>query len=239
MHTAALDAEPIRLRPIAPVWHTVLLVAYFLGLALAGAAFQASSGANGHVSGPSPPHLLLYLTLLGGEWALVLYLWRGGLRRTGTPMRELIGARWGSTRSVARGIALGAGLWVAWALVSFVWDRLLGAGDAASIESFLPTRAVEYLVWTLLSLSAGFCEELLFRGYLMRQFTSWTRRPWLGIVLQAALFGISHGYQGAVACAKIALFGLVFGWMAHWRRDLQPGMIAHSITDIVGGIFRI
>jgi membrane protease YdiL (CAAX protease family) len=38
---------------------------------------------------------------------------------------------------------------------------------------------------------------------------------------------------------KIALFGLVFGLFAIWRRSLRPGMIAHALTDIVGGIFRI
>lgn len=239
MHTVPLDAPPVRLRPVAPAWHTGLLVAYFLGLAVAGGVFQGASGTREAAPGIGTPHVPLYLTLLAGEWALVLYLWRAGLQRTGTPLRNLIGGRGGSAGNVVRVLALGVGVWVTWAVISMLLDRLLGANRVTSIDSFLPTRAAEYLAWALLSLSAGFCEELLFRGYLLRQFTAWTRRPWLGIVLQAAVFGISHGYQGLGACARITLFGLVFGWIAHWRRDLRPGMMAHALTDIVGGIFRI
>jgi len=80
---------------------------------------------------------------------------------------------------------------------------------------------------------------VVFRGYFQQQFEAWTRSPSIALLLQAALFAVSHGYQGARACAKIAVFGVLFGLVALWRGSLRPGMIAHALTDIVGGIARI
>jgi membrane protease YdiL (CAAX protease family) len=57
------------------------------------------------------------------------------------------------------------------------------------------------------------------------------------VCLQALLFGVSHGYQGVDACARIALFGLLFGLIAIWRRNLRAGVVAHAWTDIAAGLF--
>ena len=239
MSTLALTPRPPGLRPVAPTWHTLLLIAFFLGLTLAGAVFQRSVSSHATVAKEAPALAPLYLSLFLGELALVFYVWKGGLRRSGTSVRELIGGRWGSPADVLRDLALAAAMWGAWTLVPMAWGRLFGADHATTIEGYLPTRGFEYLLWILVSLGAGFCEELVFRGYLMRQFSAWTRSPWTGLLLQSALFGVSHGYQGLAACMRIAVFGLIFGLLAIWRRSLRPGMIAHALTDIMGGIFRI
>ncbi len=131
------------------------------------------------------------------------------------------------------------GLWLVWAIVEKGLDRLFGPEHTASIRTFLPQRAVEIVLWVAVSISAGFCEELIFRGYFQRQFEVFTHSKWIALFLQAALFGISHGYQGLEACAKIALLGLLYGLLALWRRSLRPGMIAHAGTDILSGIFGI
>jgi hypothetical protein len=229
-HPAAHD-------PVAPWWHTALLAALFLGLAAAGALFQKAAVAHPGVA--EPAHVIpVYLSLLLAEWGLVLYVWRGGLRKSGTTLRELVGGRWASWRDVARDAGLALVLGAGARLVMSAMERLLGHGHAASIGGFLPRHAAEVALWVLLSLTAGFVEELVFRGYFQRQFEAWTRSRWVALVLQSALFGVSHGYQGVLACAKIAVFGALFGLMALWRRSLRPGMIAHALTDIVGGIAR-
>jgi membrane protease YdiL (CAAX protease family) len=102
----------------------------------------------------------------------------------------------------------------------------------------LPRGPLETALWIPLSLSAGFCEELIFRGELQRLLTARTRSPWTGLLLQALVFGGLHLYEGAAACVRIACFGLLFGLVALWRRTLVPGMIAHAATDIVSGLFQ-
>jgi len=56
---------------------------------------------------------------------------------------------------------------------------------------------------------------------------------------KALLFGASHGYQGAAACAKITILGALYGSLAPWRKGLRPGMMAHAGSDILSGTFRI
>jgi uncharacterized protein len=225
-------------RLIAPAWHTGLLVAIFAGLALSGALFQHQAGADPRMLQQHTNMVPLYLSLLAMEWALFLYV-RKGVRLTGFSLRELVGGQWTSARSVVVDLSLAIGLWVLWTLIQLIWDRAAGPSHAASIQTLLPQGGVEQVLWVAVSVSAGVCEEIAFRGYFQRQFAALTHSRWIALVLQAALFGISHGYQGIEACAKIALFGLLFGALALWRGSLRPGMAAHAWGDIASGIFGI
>lgn len=226
-------------KPVAPRWHTALLVALFLGLMLGGACFQrAARSQPGRLL--DRPHLVpLYLSLIAMEWGLLLYVWKGGLRRSGTKLRELIGGRWRSVKDLVVDAGLAFGLWTVWMMVEKGWVRWLGPAHAASIQTFLPQRGVEILLWVGVSISAGISEEVVFRGYFQRQFEVFTGSKWMALCLQAALFGISHGYQGLDACARITVFGALYGSLALWRGSLRPGMIAHAGSDILSGIFGI
>jgi membrane protease YdiL (CAAX protease family) len=241
MATIAVVPQIESLKPklIAPRWHAALLVALFLGLTIGGAFFQREARSQPGTLPPHPQVLPLYLSLIAMEWGLFLYVWKGGLRRTGTKLSELIGGHWRTPKDVAVDASLALGLWVAWMLVEKGWARFFGPSNAASVQTFLPRRAGEILLWIGVSISAGICEELVFRGYFQKQFEVFTRGKWIALVLQAVLFGISHGYQGVEACVKIAIFGALFGLLALWRGSLRPGMIAHSGSDILSGIFGI
>jgi membrane protease YdiL (CAAX protease family) len=224
---------------VAPRWHTVLLVALFLALTLGGALFQRQAQSQPARLLQHPQVVPLYLSLIAMEWGLFFYVWKGGLRRSGTKLRELIGGRWRSPKDVAIDASLALGLWTVWMIVEKGWDRWFGPAHAASIQAFLPRRGVEILLWVGVSISAGICEEVVFRGYFQRQFEVFTRSKWIAVFLQAALFGISHGYQGWEGCVKIAIFGALYGSFALWRGSLRPGMIAHAGSDILSGIFGI
>jgi membrane protease YdiL (CAAX protease family) len=102
------------------------------------------------------------------------------------------------------------------------------------VGSLLPKRALEAAVWILVALSAGFCEELVFRGYFQRQFHAFTGSLPAAIALQAFVFGFAHFYEGTWAVTKIVLYGGLFGALAAWRRSLRPGMIAHAWSDLYG-----
>lgn len=224
---------------IAPRWHTVLFIALFLALTLGGALFQRARRSQPGRLLQHPNVVPLYLSLIGMEWGLFFYVWKGGLRRTGTKLRELIGGRWRGPKDVAVDAGLALGLWTVWMIVEKGWDRWFGPAHAASIQTFLPRQADEILLWVGVSISAGICEEVVFRGYFQRQFEVFTRSKWIALFLQAALFGISHGYQGVEACVKIAIFGALYGLLVLWRKSLRPGMIAHAGSDILSGIFGI
>src|ERR1700680_2068976 len=224
---------------VAPRWHTAALVALFLALTLGGAFFQRRARANPGTLQQHPQVALLYVSLIAMEWGLFVYVWKGGLRRTGTKLSELIGRRWTSAKDVLVDVALAVGLWGVWMLFQITWDRWLGPEHAASIQTFLPRRALEIVLWIGVSISAGICEEFVFRGYFQKQFEALTHRVWVTLFLQAVLFGISHGYQGIEACVKIAVFGVLYGFLALLRHRPGPGMMAHAGSDILSGIFGI
>jgi membrane protease YdiL (CAAX protease family) len=224
---------------VAPRWHTALLVALFLTLTLGGAFFQREVRSQPGKMLQHPNVVPLYLCLLAMEWGLFFYMWKGGLRRSGTKLSNLIGGRWRSLTDVAIDATLALGLWTVWMIVEKGWEHWLGPEHAASIQTFLPRRGTEILLWVGVSVSAGICEEVVFRGYFQRQFEVFTGSKSIALFLQAALFGISHGYQGVEACVKIAIFGALYGLLALWRGSLRPGMIAHAGSDILSGIFGI
>ena len=225
-------------RLIAPLWHTGLLVAIFAGLALSGALFQHRATVDPQMLQQHTNMVPLYLSLLAMEWALFLFV-RKGIYAAGFPLRQLVGGGWASARAVVVDFSLALAIWALWSLVQLIWDHWSGPSHAASIQVLLPQGALEKVLWIAVSISAGVCEELAFRGYFQRQFAAITRSRATALLLQAALFGISHGYQGIEACARIAVFGLLFGGLALWRRNLRPGMVAHAWGDIASGIFGI
>jgi membrane protease YdiL (CAAX protease family) len=216
-----------------------LFVALFLALTLGGAFFQREARSEPGRILQHPNVVPLYLSLIAMEWGLFFYVWKGGLHRSGMKLRDLIGGRWQSLKDVAIDAILALGIWTVWMIIEKGWEHWFGPEHAASIQTFLPRRGVEILLWVALSISAGICEEVVFRGYFQRQFEAFTRSKWIALFLQAVLFGISHGYQGVQACVKIATFGALFGLLALWRGSLRPGIIAHTGSDILSGIFRI
>ena len=87
-----------------------------------------------------------------------------------------------------------------------------------------------------LALTAGFCEEIIFRGYLQKQFAAASGMASIGILAQGVLFGAAHGYQGTKLMFTIGVYGALFGILAAWRKSLRPGMMAHFLQDFISGL---
>ena len=115
--------------------------------------------------------------------------------------------------------------------------RLLRLGSGRAVAGFmLPRTPLEIALWVVLSITAGICEETIFRGYLQRQFIGWTHSTVVGVVVSGAIFGAAHIYGGGKRAVVIAVYGMLFGSLAAWRRSLKPGMMAHAWQDLVSGI---
>jgi len=230
--SAAVLSPPTH--PVEPRRPVYVLVAVCCVTALVGWLVQHR--AHGGALVPPANRVPLYLSTLALEGGLVLYVVRAGLR--GRPLQELIGGRWRSALDVLRDVVLAALAWVAWGFLERGLAWLGGHAATPAVGSILPTRPIEIALWIVLSLAAGFTEELVFRGYLMRELSAMTRSRPAGLVLQAVLFGIAHGYQGVAAMLRITLIGLGFGLLAFRLRSLRAAMLAHAWTDIAAGLLR-
>jgi hypothetical protein len=145
----------------------------------------------------------------------------------------LVSGRWQTVGSFFRDLGLAVGfLIVVVPLVGIIAYLLGGDPDMANI---IPKTVFELMLWLGLAATAGFCEELIFRGYLTHQFRAWTGNLIFAILLQGGLFRLAHGYYGRVTVA-ITLQGWLLGLLAYWRKSLRPGMLAHGLQDGIGGI---
>lgn len=103
--------------------------------------------------------------------------------------------------------------------------------------SFIPSRALQWLAVVVSAISAGICEEILFRGYLQRPIEQ--RRGAAIAILISSLFFMSLHFTKAWATLAMVLIvfgaGLLLGLLAWSSQSLIPGMIGHILMDI--GLF--
>ena len=225
------SARSIR-QAIAPWWHTALLIAPLLGFSLLGSLRPARQAFHQH-------HVSQYLATLAWEWILAaLVIW--GIRMRGVPLRQLLGERRPAWRHWKDDFVLATAFWVASMIILVAVGALFKIAHLSTPQRALaqlaPQNGLELLLWILLSISAGICEELTFRGYLLQQFASIGRKLWIGVVISSLLFGVAHGYEGASGMIAITIYGALFCMLTITRGSLRPGMMAHAWQDIFSGI---
>ena len=217
--------------PVAGPIHTILVLAI-----LAAWAFWGKILADHLSAAANPSRVRFYLLTLLFEWFLFLFVVLG-VRLSGASVLPVLGDHWHSSRQVFRDIGIAAGFWVVSAALLILLGWLLRiAALGRNMNFILPRGAAEISLWIALSVTAGICEETVFRGYLQRQFIFLTNSAPAGILLAAAAFGAAHAYQGFRMVILIALYGAMFGVLAHWRASVRPGMIAHAWQDSLSGV---
>jgi membrane protease YdiL (CAAX protease family) len=183
---------------------------------------------------PQSNRVFLYVGTIVLEWLVTGYV-LFGVRSHHTSLLEVIGAKWNGARDVFRDVGVALAFWVAALVVLGIVSHILHV-SRQNIRFLAPQTSFELVLWIALSVTAGFCEETLFRGYLQKQFIAWTHSVHVGIFLSAITFGAGHLYQGAKSAVVITVFGLLFGILAQWRRSMRPGMLAHAWQDTLSGL---
>lgn len=228
----ANEIERSAYRPIAPWWHTALLAGLLLGFSLQGSIHPTHRALSQH-------HVMQYLLTLGWEWLLAgIVLW--GIRLRSIPLRQLLGTRRPTLRDWQSDFALAAAFWIAasamLAALGILFKLAHFSTPEKTISQLAPQNAPQLFLWIVLSISAGICEELVFRGYLLQQFSAVSRRLYVGVLVSSLIFGVAHGYEGASGMIAITIYGALFCLLAIRRRSLRAGMMAHAWHDIFSGI---
>lgn len=182
-------------------------------------------------SGEANVRLQFYRATILSQWILAAYvlgIWFG------RPWRWLL---MGGSSPLRLGIGLAAALGVA---VLLGRQRVQALKSEEAIDSarrqlqyaapVLPHTPAESRLFHFVSVTAGICEELLFRGFLYWYLAVWTG-PLAAVILSSLIFGLGHVYLGVGHVPKTTLAGLFFACVAVGSGALWPAMLIHAAMD--------
>ena len=178
-------------------------------------------GRSGH-DGPPPPEVIRSAVILmaaPGLWIAVGLVWC--MHRRNYAFGELVATHTTGLRTDCMwGLALGL-LWVAaYGLAGVAPFRdmfTLAAGKLASIPA---------------SVSAGVCEEFLFRGFVFFVITRAGGTVAHRLVWSSLAFALAHGAWGPWGMLWTTGLGLSFGAVRHLRGGVWPALTAHTVLNL-------
>ena len=80
-------------------------------------------------------------------------------------------------------------------------------------------------------LLAPVCEELVFRGAVLRALLRWTPRHWIAIAFSALFFALIHANPAQMPHAF--LIGLLLGWLYYRTDSIVPGIVYHWVNNSI------
>lgn len=178
------------------------------------------------------PIFLVYIPTMVIQWIIFglvyLTLWREGtgLRGIGLKRIRSIDFFWAIAFVLASNVILAG---VAYIL------KIFGLEIPLELELILPKTPAEKILWALLAITAGFCEETIFRGYLITRLKLYAKtKTWiLPVILASLSFGSGHAYQGWGGLILITTYGAMFALLFLHTGTLWPVILAHFLQDFM------
>ena len=111
--------------------------------------------------------------------------------------------------------------------------KLVNLEIPGEVGLILPTNGTERILWVILAITAGICEEAAFRGYLITRIKIFGKtNSWiLPVILASLAFGSGHAYQGIGGFILISIYGSLFAILFLKTKSLWPCVIAHFFQD--------
>jgi membrane protease YdiL (CAAX protease family) len=100
----------------------------------------------------------------------------------------------------------------------------------------MPACGVEVVAFAVVCLTAGVCEELLYRGWLVNILLVASGSTWVAVMVGAIVFGIGHAYQGVKGILRTAFVGLQLAILFVVLGSLVPGQVLHVGVDLLAGV---
>jgi len=105
----------------------------------------------------------------------------------------------------------------------------------SDLANLLPHTAHEFKMFIAASLTAGVCEEFLFRGFFIVTLApklGW----WPSAGLALVIFGVLHAYQGRSGIVRTALVGALMTFVLVATQSLITAMVLHALIDGGSGL---
>jgi uncharacterized protein len=182
--------------------------------------------------------LTLYAATIAFQWLMLgVVAWRAFAR--GLPPAELGLTGRPSLQTILSGVLGGM------VIGGLQWLNLrrMGRMEGAAPDfmrklasRILPHSLVELLAYLALAVTAGVCEEFLYRGFAIAALSRAGLSSWVVVLVSSVLFGLAHAYQGRAGVLGTSVLGILFAVARVMYGSLAPVMIWHTGVDIVAGI---
>lgn len=127
---------------------------------------------------------------------------------------------------------LGGSLVVIWRGSPALLDRL--RRQVAGFVEIIPRTRRERRAFAVVALTAGICEEILYRGFGIA-YLRWLdpgADTALVVVVIGVAFGLAHLYQRTRGVLLTALIGAFFTWITLLTGTLLPAIVIHVLVDL-------
>jgi membrane protease YdiL (CAAX protease family) len=102
------------------------------------------------------------------------------------------------------------------------------------LNFFLPVTPTERRWFAVVCVTAGICEEMLYRGFFIHYLRD-LPVPWGltgAVVISSAAFGLAHLYQGFFGVIQTAVMGAVLGIIFASTGNIAIPVILHAAIDL-------
>ena len=103
-----------------------------------------------------------------------------------------------------------------------------------SLEFMMPHDDRELAAFSWLSVTAGICEEILYRGHLMWLLTAFSG-SWVAFFGSSLVFALGHSYQGLQGMVRVFAVGLVMAALYLFTGSLWAPILLHIMIDLTSG----
>ncbi|MBM3187583.1 MAG: CPBP family intramembrane metalloprotease [Chloroflexi bacterium] len=209
--------------------YTVLppLILGLVGMIVFGAYYALQAASPETVQGIAQGQVFFGFYIYVGivEWCLAASILRRR-RREGSSLRDVVLSGGGTAFRWPSAIVLFCVLNALAVLFMLGLSQTLG--DEAAYEGLALWQRLFLLVH--IPITAGFCEELIWRGHVIPRLEGRGRRRWAAILLSAVSFALIHGTP--FHWVFTFLFGVVAGLYYTRERRLLPLMVSHAVVDL-------
>lgn len=134
-------------------------------------------------------------------------------------------------------LALIAAILTAGAVALLFAFHFAGVSETAVLRALLPQSFSEKLLFIAVSITAGICEEFIFRGFLQHALSAVTGSAWIALVLASGTFGVVHAYQSGAGALRAAMLGCMLGLPVVLGYGILPSVLAHAAVDVLSGLY--
>ncbi len=123
-------------------------------------------------------------------------------------------------------------------LIQPIIELFFGKIDLSEVSG-IEGNLLNYVVFILLGwVFGGFCEEIIYRGYVLRRLAiilGDTNKAWLlSAVMASIVFGFAHNYQGPSGVILTAITAFLFGLIFIYNKNnLIVLVLTHGIYNMI------